>query len=72
MQMQFSRSGEGATGGTPRVVSQNSAVRAALRQAAGAARGAARLSRDELEPAPGLVDVLDAPAGHEAHEPALV
>ena len=48
--MQFSRSGEGATGGTPRLVSQNSAVRAGTPKA----------------PAPGSVDVLDAPRGHEA------
>jgi hypothetical protein len=54
MQMQFSRSGEGATGGTPRVVSQNSAVRAG--------------QRTRRRTAPGLVDVLDAP--REAEAPA--
>src|SRR5215203_3189883 len=45
--VQFSRSGEGATGGLPRLVSQNSAVRA---------RGRTRRQR-----APDSVDVLDAP-----------
>ena len=56
--MRFSRSGEGATGGTPRLVSQNSAVRA-------------RRPRKALRRAPGPVDVLDAPDRQEATEPAL-
>jgi hypothetical protein len=50
--VQFSRSGEGATGGTPRLVSQNSAVRAGRRS----------------NRPPDSVDVLDAPRRPEGLE----